>query len=153
MRERGFYDRSSLFLAACERAEAEPPRVPTILYGFAEMNALQRRLAAAVCREARSQALVPAQPGAPACAHAASLIEWFERQGFRREETGPRKPRLLSNLAGALFSRDEAQAEPLKRKTPCASWPRRREEAKSGRRAGRCLGPEKIARAMTRYAS
>ena len=92
MRERGFYDRSSLFLTACEKAEAEPPRVPTILYGFAEMNALQRRLTAAVCREAHSQALVPAQPGAPACAHAQPLIDWFEGQGFRKEEAGPRKP-------------------------------------------------------------
>ncbi len=113
MRERGFYDRSSLFLAACERAEAEPPRVPTVFYGFAEMNALQRRLTAAVCREAHSQALVPAQPDAPACAHAQPLIDWFERQGFRKEETGPMEPRPLSGLAGALFSRDKAHAEPL----------------------------------------
>ncbi|MCE2452249.1 MAG: PD-(D/E)XK nuclease family protein [Nitrospinae bacterium] len=114
MREREYCDRSSLFLEACERAEADPPRVPTIFYGFAEMNALQRRLAAAVCREARSQALVPAQPGAPACAHAEPLIDWFERQGFRREEAELSKPRPLSGLAGALFSRDGARAEPLK---------------------------------------
>ena len=109
MRERKFYDRSSLFLMACERAEAEPPRVPTIFYGFAEMNALQRRLTAAVCREARSRALVPAQPGAPACAHAEPLIDWFERQGFRREEAGPIAPRPLSGLAGVLFSDDKAE--------------------------------------------
>ena len=113
MRERKFYDRSSLIEMACEKAEAEPPRAPTIFYGFAEMNALQRRLAAAVCREANSQALVPAQTDAPACAHADPLIRWFERQGFRREEIDPRKPRPLSGLAEALFSRDEAQAEPL----------------------------------------
>ncbi|MYA95704.1 MAG: hypothetical protein F4X91_04760 [Nitrospinae bacterium] len=114
MREHGFYNRSSLFLAACERAEDEPPRVPTFLYGFAEMNMLQRRLAAAVCREAPAQALVPAQTDAPACAHALPLIRWFERQGFRREEAGPIERRPLSDLAGALFSRDGAQAEPLK---------------------------------------
>ena len=108
LREREFYDRSSLFLTACERAEAEPPRVPTILYGFAEMNALQRRLAAAVCREAEAQALVPAQTGAPACAHAQPLLDWFERQGFRREEAGPLAPRPLSGLAGALFAGHEA---------------------------------------------
>ena len=48
LRERGFCDRSSLFLAACERAEAEPPRVPTFLYGFAEMNMLQRTAAASL---------------------------------------------------------------------------------------------------------
>ena len=113
MRERKFHDRSSLFETACVKAEAEPPRVPTIFYGFAEMNALQRRLAAAVCREANSQALVPAQPGAPACAHAQPLLEWFERQGFRKEEAGPPEPRPLSCLAGALFSRDEAGAKPV----------------------------------------
>ncbi len=113
MREREYYDRSSLFLAACERAEAAPPRVPTVFYGFAEMNALQRRLTAAVCREAEAQALAPAQPEAPACAHAQPLIDWFERQGFRREDAGPMEPRPLSGLAGALFSRDEAHAEPV----------------------------------------
>ena len=111
MRERKYYDRSSLFLTACERAEAEPPRVPTIFYGFAEMNALQRRLTAVVCREARSQALVPAQPDAPGCAHARPLIDWFEGQGFHKEEAGPLEPRPLSGLAGALFS--EGKAEPV----------------------------------------
>ena len=109
LRERGYYDRSSLFLTACERAEAEPPRIPTIFYGFAEMNALQRRLTAAVCREARSQALVPAQPDAPACAHARPLIDWFERHDFHREEAGPMEPRPLSGLAEALFSDDKAE--------------------------------------------
>ena len=113
MRERGFHDRSSLFLTACERAEAEPPRVPTVFYGFAEMNALQRRLTAAVCREAEAQALVPAQPDAPACAHAQPFIDWFEGMNFQREEAGPMEPRPLSGLAGALFSRDEAHAEPV----------------------------------------
>ena len=109
MRERGYYDRSSLFLTACERAEAEPPRVPTIFYGFAEMNALQRRLTKAVCREAEAQALVPAQPDAPACAHAQPLIDWFEGMDFQREEAGLVEPRPLSGLAGALFSEDKAE--------------------------------------------
>ncbi|MDE0332183.1 MAG: PD-(D/E)XK nuclease family protein [Nitrospinae bacterium] len=109
MHERKFYDGSSLIEAACEKAEAEPPRVPTILYGFAEMNALQRRLAAAVCREAASQVLVPAQTDAPACAHAEPLIDWFEGQGFQREEAGPLDTRQLSGLAGVLFSGDKAK--------------------------------------------
>ena len=113
MREWKYYDRSSLFLAACERAEAEPPRVPTVFYGFAEMNALQRRLTKAVCREAQAQALVPAQTDAPACAHAQPLLDWFEGMDFKREEAWPMEPRPLSGLAGALFSRDEAHAEPL----------------------------------------
>lgn len=113
MREREYYDRSSLFLTACERAEAAPPRVPTVFYGFAEMNALQRRLTAAVCREAEAQALVPAQPEAPACAHAQPFIDWFEGMNFQREEAGPVEPRPLSGLAGALFSRDEAHTEPV----------------------------------------
>ncbi|MCY3823330.1 MAG: PD-(D/E)XK nuclease family protein [Nitrospinae bacterium] len=133
MREREFYDRSSLFLTACERAEAEPPRVPTILYGFAEMNALQRRLTAAVCREARSQALVPAQPGAPACAHAQPLIEWFEMQGFQREEAGPIEPRPLSGLAGAIFSSDKAEPLPKDALRVVAAPTRGREVREAGR--------------------
>ena len=111
MNEREFYDGSSLLLRACEKAEAEPPRVPTIFYGFAEMNALQRRLAAAVSREAESQALAPAETGAPACAHAEPLVRWFEEMGFQREDAGAIEPRPLSGLAGALFSDDKA--EPL----------------------------------------
>lgn len=109
MRERKYYDRSSLFLEACQRAEAEPPRVPTIFYGFAEMNALQRRLTKAVCREAEAQALVPAQPEAPACAHAQPLLDWFERGGFRSEEAGPMEQRPLAGLAEAVFSGDKAE--------------------------------------------
>ena len=111
MNEREFYDGSSLLLRACEKAEAEPPRVPTIFYGFAEMNALQRRLAAAVCREAESQALVPAETDAPACMHAQPLLDWLEKLEFYREEAGAIEPRPLSGLAGALFSDDKA--EPL----------------------------------------
>ena len=68
---------------ACERAEAEPPRVPTFLYGFAEMNALQRRLAAAVCREAHvpgSRARATGRARVRACE--TSLIDWFERSRF-----------------------------------------------------------------------
>ena len=111
MNEREFYDGSSLLLMACEKAEADPPRIPTIFYGFAEMNALQRRLAAAVCREAESQALVPAQTCAPACKHALPLLDWLEKMEFYREEAGAIEPRPFSGLAGALFSGD--QAEPL----------------------------------------
>ncbi len=108
MQSLGFYDGSSLLQMACEKMEAESPRVPTVFYGFAEMNALQRRLAAAACREAQSQALVPAQIGAPACRHAEPLVRWFEEAGFRREDAGPPAPRPLSRLAGALFSGDAA---------------------------------------------
>ncbi len=107
MRDLRCYDGSSLLLMASERAEAEPPRIPTIVYGFAEMNALQRRLIAAVCRETQSQALIPAQIGAPACAHAEPLIRWFEGLGFRRENAGTFAPRPLSGVANALFSHDK----------------------------------------------
>lgn len=98
------YDGSSLLEAACEKAEAKPPRVPTIFFGFAEMNALQRRLVKAACREAEAQALVPALADAPACAHALPLIRWFEGLGFAREEAEAEEERPLSPLAAALFS-------------------------------------------------
>ena len=110
MRERKCYDRSTLFRVACEKAEAEPPHVPTIFYGFAEMNALQRRLAAAVCREAQSQVLVPALTEASACAYAQPLLDWLQEQGFQREETGPLAPSPLSDLAGALFSDNQVES-------------------------------------------
>ncbi len=98
------YDGSSLLRMACETTEAAPPAIPTILYGFADMNALQRRLVAALCRDAESQALVPAQRGAPACAHAEPFMEWLEGMGFQNEDAGPPEPRPLSGVAGALFS-------------------------------------------------
>ena len=104
MREMGLYDGSSLLAMACEKAEANPPRVPTILYGFAEMNALQRRLVKAACGDAEARALVPARADAPACAHALPLIHWFEGLGFAREEAEAADARPLSDLADALFS-------------------------------------------------
>ena len=104
MREMGFYDGSSLLAMACEKAEANPPRVPTILYGFAEMNALQRRLVKAACGDAEARALIPAQTDAPACAHALPLVHWFEGLGFAREEAEAVDARPLSDLADALFS-------------------------------------------------
>ncbi|MEE9273724.1 MAG: PD-(D/E)XK nuclease family protein, partial [bacterium] len=92
--ELGLFDDGLLFERACARAEEAPPRVPTLVYGFADMNAVQRRLVAACCREAEAAAFLPAEPEAPACAFAAPLLEWFASQGFERsggssEEEGP----------------------------------------------------------------
>lgn len=104
LREMKRCDGSSLLEMACERAEAAPPRVPTIFYGFAEMNALQRRLVKAACREAETHALVPARADAPACAHAQPLIRWFEELGFARGEAEAAEARPLAPLADALFA-------------------------------------------------
>ncbi len=100
-----------LFRMACEEAEAAPPCVPTIFYGFAEMNALQCRLVAAVSRRAEVHALVPARPEAPACAHAVPLLERFQEMGFVREQVRDCEARPLSAVADALFSRG-MRAEP-----------------------------------------
>lgn len=106
------YDNSALLRMACEMTEAAPPGVPTILYGFADMNALQRRLVAALCRDAECHALVPAQRGAPACAHAEPFMEWLEGLGFRSEDAGRPAPRRFSGVAGALFSGGKAARPP-----------------------------------------
>ena len=152
MNEREFYDGSSLLLRACEKAEAEPPRVPTIFYGFAEMNALQRRLAAAVCREAQSQALAPAETDAPACACMRNPLSAGSRRWVFKEKKPERLSRGRSRVwRGRSFSDDGRRS--LWRKTPCGSWRRPQKAERPGRRAGKCYGRERILRAMMKYAS
>ena len=99
----GFYDDGLLFLRACERAEAAPPRVSTIVYGFSDMNALQRRLLSACIREEDAIAFLPADPEAPACAYAMPFLEWMEGQGFEREELPDGEAGPFDRLAANLF--------------------------------------------------
>jgi len=103
LRGLGFYGEGAFLRAACEEAEARPPRVPTLLYGFADLNALQRRLLAACCRGAEGAAFVPAEPEAPACAFARPLIEWLRSQGFAPGEVPAAEGRPLEELGRRLF--------------------------------------------------
>jgi hypothetical protein len=106
----GFHDEPHLLQSACEAMEAEPPRIPTIFYGFSDMNALQRRLVLAACRGADAAALVPADRDAPACRFALPLIAWFEANGFvprdlpAGESPPPAEKRPLEALCGCLFT-------------------------------------------------
>jgi len=78
----GYFDQSHLLAEACEILEKAPDGVPTILYGFSDMNALQRRLALAACQGAEAAAFVPADREAPACAFALPFLRWLESEGF-----------------------------------------------------------------------
>ena len=81
-----YFDQPHLLAKACEILKAEPDGVPTILYGFSDMNALQRRLALAACRGADAAAFVPADRDAPACAFARPFLRWLELEGFTLAE-------------------------------------------------------------------
>jgi RecB family exonuclease len=77
-----YFEITHLLERASEEAEREPPRIPTIIYGFSDMNALQRRFVDALCQVAEAAAFVPADPEAPACRFALPMIRWFEARGF-----------------------------------------------------------------------
>ena len=114
----GFYDKLHLLQSACEAMEAEPPRIPTVFYGFSDMNALQRRLVLASCRESRAVALVPADREALACEFAFPLISWFEVNGFipqvlpADDSPHPVKERPLEALCGCLFTQNRLASPP-----------------------------------------
>ncbi|HJP14878.1 MAG TPA: PD-(D/E)XK nuclease family protein [Nitrospinota bacterium] len=110
----GFHSEAGLLRSACEAVEAAPPRIPTIFYGFADMNALQRRFALALCRAAPAAALVPAERGAPACEFARPFLGWLEARGFTPEaaarviEERPLGRRPLGELCRRLFSSENS---------------------------------------------
>ncbi|MEE9257425.1 MAG: hypothetical protein V3V56_09705, partial [bacterium] len=82
-----YFDQPHLLARACEILEAAPGGTPAILYGFSDMNALQRRLALAACAGAGAAAFVPADPDAPACAFARPFLRWLESEGFTPAES------------------------------------------------------------------
>ena len=118
------FDEAEVLRLAAEALEADPAGIPTIFYGFADMNALQRRLALAVCRGAPAGPpptafFVPAAPGAPACTFARPFISWLESKGFVPEEVAPpphrpAAPRPLEALCNSLFTREPLSAPPGK---------------------------------------
>ena len=103
------YDETEVLRLAAEALETAPPGIPTIFYGFADMNALQRRLALAACRSAPAAFFVPAESGLPACEFAQPFINWLESKGFVPEEVSPpiraTGPRPLEALGNSLFTR------------------------------------------------
>lgn len=113
------FDETEVLRLAAEALETVPAGIPTIFYGFADMNALQRRFALAICRGAPATFFVPAEPGAPACAFAQPFIKWLESKGFVPEEAAPPPPRPagprpLEALANSLFTREPLSGPPPK---------------------------------------
>ncbi|MEK6709047.1 MAG: PD-(D/E)XK nuclease family protein [Nitrospinota bacterium] len=108
----GFCDEAGLLRLACEEAGGAPPDVPTVLYGFADMNALQRRLLAACCERASAAALVPAEEDAPACAFAGPMIAWLRAEGFADQPAGEGAARPFAGVGRRLFGEAGAAALP-----------------------------------------
>ena len=100
----GFHDEPGLLRAACGEAEASPQDIPTLLYGFADLNALQRRLVEACCRSAPAAALVPAEEGAPACAFVRPMLAWLRALGFADRKVEKDGERPFAEAGRALFS-------------------------------------------------
>jgi len=69
---------------------AETP--PFFLYGFYDLNALQKRLAAACCARGRARVYFP-WLDTPAFRYARPTLEWFESLGLPRERVGEREGR------------------------------------------------------------
>ncbi len=104
LRRLGYFDQPHLITTACEILEEEPDSVPTVLYGFSDMNALQGRLALAACRGADAAAFVPADLEAPACAFARPLLRWLEAEGFAPDDdSSPAAEGPFEKLGRRLF--------------------------------------------------
>ena len=74
------------------------------VYGFYDLNALQRRLVAGLVEGRDACALFPGQPEAEAFAYARPTFEWFLAQGFApRPEPEPALPDALAALRDRLF--------------------------------------------------
>lgn len=98
----GYFDQPHLIAKACDILEEDPDGLPTILYGFSDMNTLQRRLALAACRGAAA-AFVPADREAPACAFARPFLGWLEAEGFVPDDSPPATEGPLEKTGRRLF--------------------------------------------------
>jgi ATP-dependent helicase/nuclease subunit B len=90
LEEEGWADGHDLMAAAVSgiegvRAGALPP---FFLYGFYDLNALQKRLVAAACAAADSRVYVPYLE-IPSFRYAEPTLRWFESLGFERTPVGP----------------------------------------------------------------
>lgn len=85
---RGHHDTADLFLAAAERATAARLRAlygveRLLVYGFADLSGLQRRLLGALARSASLLAFIP-YDDAPAYRFARPTVEWLAALGSER---------------------------------------------------------------------
>ncbi|MBD3368513.1 MAG: hypothetical protein GF405_10140 [Candidatus Eisenbacteria bacterium] len=79
----GWCDDLHLMTGAAEALEAGPPERPPIVYGFYDLNALQRRLVAAALGDGPATVFVPWE-NVESCRYALRTLRWFEELGFTR---------------------------------------------------------------------
>ena len=106
--ELALYDESGLLAAAAQAAPRDPwlERAAAIfVYGFYDLNVLQRRLVAACTARRRARVFFPCEPEAEAFRYARPTFEWFQEVGFEPvgEEGATGRPAELSALAAGLF--------------------------------------------------
>ena len=107
--DRKLYEPSDLLAAAADAAATDTWLASVaglFVYGFYDLNALQRRLVSACVVGRPAWALFPFQPDAEAFAYARPTFEWFVGQGFEavaEHEPKPPLPAELAALQGNLF--------------------------------------------------
>jgi len=101
------YDDADLLASAANAAPRDKwlaLATAVFVYGFYDLNELQRRLVAACTADRRARAFFPYQPEAEAFRYAEPTFEWLVRQGFEpREEPEAELPAELRVLHRNLF--------------------------------------------------
>lgn len=95
LKELGLYDTADLMAAAAAAAAGDAwlgRAAAVFVYGFYDLNELQRRLVAASVAGRQARAFFPYVPGARAFRYAKSTFEWFAAQGFRPRDEGEGSP-------------------------------------------------------------
>jgi hypothetical protein len=108
------YDRDDLLAAAAEAAPTDQwlaQAVMVMVYGFYDLNELQRRLVGAATSGRPARAFFPYAPGAEAFAYARPTFDWFLGLGFEaRPEPEPELPPELAALQRCLFAHPDGEA-------------------------------------------
>ncbi|HUT33699.1 MAG TPA: PD-(D/E)XK nuclease family protein [Planctomycetota bacterium] len=116
LRELGLYDATDLMAAAAGAAGDDPwlaQAAAVLVYGFYDLNEVQRRLVAAATASRRACVFFPYVPDAEAFRYAAETFEWFVAQDFRPQaEPVPALPGELAALQRGLFAPPAGQAAP-----------------------------------------
>ena len=84
----GWADDLHVMEAAARALEQHAPRSAPVIYGFYDLNALQRRLLTAAIGDHPATVFVPYLDLA-SFRYADSTLRWFERLGFERKSTAP----------------------------------------------------------------
>ena len=114
--ELGLYDDADLLAAAAAAAPHDPwlaQAAAVMVYGFYDLNELQRRLVDGCTAGRRACAFFPFEEGADAFRYAVPTFEWFRSRGF---EPHPEPCQALTPLQRRLFAPPSGEAgEPAQR--------------------------------------